>query len=157
MKLRNVILAVVLAIVLVPLIYHLWVTLEGYQIMDHQSQATSNLRWIYRLETEYFKRYGRFGNFDEIKFMPPGENGWYTYRIGPPGDATSIRVGKHLTRENTVVASGISAPPAPGFTATATSNLDSDSVIDEWHINDQGIKEGLQLRPTHDVDDHNMN
>jgi hypothetical protein len=93
---RNVILAVILAIVLVPLIYSMVLNTLHYNITSRQAEAKSNLPWIYRAETEYSKRHGRFGNFDEIKFMPGERSRYntyrYTYRIGPEGDAPSIRV-----------------------------------------------------------------
>ena len=86
----------------------------------------------------------------------PGEQSRYifkkiSYRIGPEGDAPAIRVRRlawpPVTPENIIVASGISPPPVLGFTATATGNFDGDPVIDQWHINDQGIM-------TADVDDN---
>jgi hypothetical protein len=50
---------------------------------------------------------------------------------------------------NIIVASGITAAPVPGFTATATANLDGDIFIDMWHVND--IKRDLQNADQNDA------
>ena len=74
----------------------------------------------------------------------------YTYRIDRSGEPGTIHRAKYgpVLPDNTVVPAGISHAP-PGFTATATANVDSDETLDQWHINDR--KEGLSKADVNDV------
>lgn len=134
-----------------------------YQAKSRQSEAKINLGGIFVAQTSYFGEQSTFGSFDRIGFALAGSSNRYTYRSGgtdPAGGVTSGTVNVDLinprgglaaTAENTVVAAENSATgsASPGFTATATSNLDNDPTIDAWHIND--IKRNLQNPDANDV------
>ena len=54
--------------------------------------------------------------------------------------------------DNTIVPSNatvLGAGTTPGFTATATANLDGDPSIDQWHVND--LKQRLDSPDENDV------
>ncbi len=134
-----------------------------YQAKSRQSEAKTNLGGVFVAQTSYFGEQSTFGSFDQIGFALAGSSNRYTYRSGgvsPGGGVTSGSVnidlinpggGLAATAENTVVAAKNSATGAasPGFTATATANLDNDPTIDEWHVND--IKQDLQNPDGNDV------
>lgn len=134
-----------------------------YQAKSRQSEAKTNLGGVFVAQTSFFGEQSTFGSFDQIGFALAGSSNRYTYRSGgksPGGGVTSgtanvdlinPRGGLAASVENTVVAAKNSAvgAPRPGFTATATSNLDNDPTIDEWHVND--IKLDLQNPDANDV------
>lgn len=113
-----------------------------------QAEARTNLGGVFVAEMAFFADNGRYSDFNEIGFTLPGPHR-YTYRamktrliglrVEPgPVQVLAARSGP-VTPENTVVAAGSSGYglfATPGFTATATANLDDDPVIDQWHIND---------------------
>lgn len=133
-----------------------------YQAKSRQSEAKTNLGGVFVAETSFFAEQGYYGNFQQIGYALAGASNRYTYRsgaLGPGGGNSGGTSGTDLicngtgcannTAENTFVAAtnaGAGAPP--GFTATATANLDNDPAIDQWHVND--IKQNLQ---TADLDD----
>ena len=134
-----------------------------YQAKSRQSEAKTNLGGVFVAQTSYFGEQSTYGAFDQIGFALAGTSNRYTYRSGalaPGGGVSSATVNTDLlnpggglaaTAENTVVAAKNSATGAasPGFTATATANLDNDPTIDEWHVND--IKLDLQNADGNDV------
>ena len=114
----------------------------------HQAEARANLERIWLAEKAFYKVHKRYGTFVEIGFWP-AQPPRYMYRIdrtGKPG--TVIPSSIYLaTPDNSVAPAGFSAT---GFTATATANLDNDSTVDQWHVNDR--KQDLNKA---DVDDRN--
>ncbi len=126
-----------------------------YQAKSRQAETRANLSGIYVAEMAFYSEMLRFSNANEIGFRLEGMNR-YTYRIMAtayaggviiPGavETLNAKVGL-ITPDNTLVAA---AATATSFTVTATANLDNDSTIDQWHVND--IKQGLQLADTDDV------
>ena len=126
-----------------------------YQAKSRQTEAKTNLGGIFVAETTYYGENSYFGNFGQIGFAVAAATNRYTYRTGaagPAGGASTGTAGNDLinpgggllaTRENEVVPAMNSTPGnPPGFTATATANLDSDPTCDYWHVND--IKQNLQ-------------
>ena len=122
----------------------------NYQAKAVQSEARINLGGIYVAEKVFYKKHKRYGTFDEIGFKIERSTR-YTYRIDraerpgvliPP----TLPLAKPFP-ENTVVSAGLSAT---SFTATATGNIDDDSTIDQWHVNDQN--QGLQRADVNDID-----
>lgn len=115
-----------------------------------QSEARTSLGGIYVAELEFHAEHKRYGTLDEIGFAIMNER-WtrYTYRIDPSGKPGTIVGPTHslATPDNRVVSAGLS-PDGQHFTATATGNIDDDSTIDQWHVND--AKHGVQHA---DVDD----
>ncbi len=134
-----------------------------YQAKSRQSEAKSNLGGFYVGQITYYGENSAYGSFDQVGFAMAGTSNRYTYRsggVGPAGGVTSGTVGVDLINpggglaaapENTVVAAKNSPGGAvnPGFTATATANLDNDPTIDQWHVND--IKLNLQSADVNDV------
>lgn len=116
-----------------------------YMAKSRQVEAKSNLSAIFISELSYIADQSQFGNFAQTGYEVAGNTNRYAYRVGP-----GATVGVDLVLpgigvdpgDNTVVPAGISPPPATGFTATATANLDVDATIDMWHIND--LKQGLE-------------
>jgi type IV pilus assembly protein PilA len=123
-----------------------------YQAQSRQSEARTSLSAIFVSETAYYGEQSVFGTFDQIGYAIAGTTNRYAYRVGlgttvnvdllPPG--VGFDPGPNL-----IVASGITAAPVPGFTATATANLDGDLFIDMWHVND--IKRDLQNADQNDA------
>lgn len=106
---------------------------------DVQPHAKVNLRSIHAAETAFLREHHRYGTLEEIGFRPISAKDPYTYRIdgtGAPGTVVPGRRDGSLTPDNGFVRAGLSLDP-PGFTATATANLDGDAALDEWHINDE--------------------
>lgn len=122
-----------------------------YQAKSRQSEAKVNLSGIYVSEVTFFSEQSRYGTFQEISFEVASASNRYAYRLTPGGavgiDLLTPAIGAD-PGDNVVVPSGISPPPAPGFTATATANLDADATIDMWHVND--LKRGLDTPDRND-------
>ncbi len=132
-----------------------------YQAKSRQAEVKINLGGIFVAETSFYGEIGTFGSFQDIGFALAGSSNRYTYRSPPlGGNGACASYGSTFTScyiaagtggataENTFVASGGSTNPI-GFTATGTANLDNDSSIDEWHVND--IKKDLQVADRNDV------
>ncbi len=123
-----------------------------YQTQTRQSEAKANLAGIFVAESAHFGEQSVFGTFDEIGFGLAGAVNWYAYRVGAGTTAGSDLIPPQRGGDpgpNTIVPSGLTGPPAPGFTATATANLDADTTIDMWHVNN--LKQGLQIADQSDV------
>jgi len=137
-----------------------------YSERSPQSEARTNLSGIYVSEMAFYEEHKRYGTFEEIGVVFVGSHR-YTYRIdrsGAPGTVIPPRHGGRRNThsgprdeplticppapDNTVVQAGIS-PDGQHFTATATGNLDWDTTIDQWHVND--AKQGLQQADVNDV------
>jgi type II secretory pathway pseudopilin PulG len=153
----GVILFTVLAAIAIP-------NFLNYGARARNAEARTNLGGVFVSETAFQSEKGRYGSFHEIGFIiPPGYPNRYTYRSPAPGGAgpSSGTVGVDLypshapsfitQPENAKVPSSsrLAKGNAPAqFTATAVGDIDSDPVLDQWHVNDQ--KQGLQWA---DVDD----
>jgi type IV pilus assembly protein PilA len=123
-----------------------------YQGNTRQSEAKTNLGAIFVAETAYYGEQTRYGTFNEVGYALAGMANRYAYRIGAgttPGIDLIVPQSGADPGPNTVSPAGITVPPMPGFTATATANLDGDAAIDMWHVND--IKLGLQAADLNDI------
>lgn len=122
-----------------------------YQAKSRQSEAKVNLSAIFVSEASYFGEFSQFGPFNQIGYTVAAATNRYAYRVGagatPGTDLILPGVGPD-PGDNTIVPAAISGAPAPGFTATATANLDGDATIDMWHIND--LKQDLQNPDSND-------
>lgn len=128
-----------------------------YQARARQSEARTNLGGLFVSETAYLGETGRFGSFAEVGFVLASSTNRYTYRSPASGGAggSAAVVGQDLFRtnlpsvtavgENSVTPSGATTTPAR-FTGTATGDIDADSTIDMWHVND--IKQNLMIPET---------
>ena len=122
-----------------------------YQARSRQTEAKTNLGAIFVAETSYFGEASAYGDFTLIGYGVTGATNRYTYRIGNAPAAPDSLIQSMVPTVATIgpcataaVAAGITAPaPAttPAFTATAAGQLDNDTALDQWYVND--IKEGL--------------
>jgi len=103
------------------------------------SEVKSNLEAVYKAETSYFAEKDRYSNsFVEIRWVPVGV-AYYTYSVGI----------EYFGKDNNVNPKPASATPAANdnsFTAYGWGNIDSDSTVDIWHIDQM-------KNMVHDVDD----
>lgn len=132
-----------------------------YQMRSRQTEVRANLAGIFVAEVAFFGENTRYSAFNDIGFALAGSANRYTYRAQDtnyvaPGPVTvgavetlNAGVGVATVDNQVVGAASMSNLAAPGFTATATANLDNDLTLDEWHVND--IKQSLGTADTNDV------
>ena len=127
-----------------------------YQAKSRQAEAKINLGGIFVAETSYFGELARYGSFAEVGFALAGSTNRYTYRSGAGGVAgggngNSAGVDTINAGVGGVQAEGTPAAlnSANGFTATAAAQLDTDTVLDQWHVNN--AKRNLQTPDSNDV------
>ncbi len=127
-----------------------------YQAKARQSEARTNLGGVFVAETSYFGEQARYSDFDAIGFALVGSSNRYSYRAQQTsqGSGTNITIGAVQ-----LIAAGVGATADQGtpnaasaansFTATAAANLDTDTVLDQWHVND--VKTELLTPTSNDV------
>lgn len=123
-----------------------------YMAKSRQSEARINLTAIFVSEVTYFGEFSQFAPFSQTGWILAANTNRYAYRIGPTATVGADFVPPSIgvdPGDNSFIPAAISGAPAPGFTATATANLDRDITIDMWHIND--IKQDLQYPDSSDV------
>jgi Tfp pilus assembly protein PilE len=97
-----------------------------------RSEVKSNLSAIYKAEISYFGENNTFSpSFTDIRWIPVGVAN-YTYTLGVE------EVGKDNTA-NPKPPSVVPVANDNGFLAYGWGNIDSDSIVDVWHINDINI------------------
>ena len=127
-----------------------------YQAKSRQAEAKINLGGIFVAETSYFGEQARYGSFAEAGFALAGSSNRYTYRSGAGGVAGGVNTGTAGTDTINAGVGGVQAEGTPaalnsanGFSATAAAQLDTDTVLDQWHVND--AKRNLQTPDSNDV------
>lgn len=129
-------------------------TYMRYQAKARQAEAATNLGAIFVTETAFFGESSRYSNFTEAGFSLAAASNRFTYRAeqtDPVGLATgavqviSAAIGP-VTPDNTIVPARSNLRE---FSATATANLDEDTTIDQWHVDDR--KQGLTAPDKNDV------
>ncbi len=130
-----------------------------YQAKSRQSEAKTNLGGIFVAETSYLGEQAQYGNFQQIGYALAGSSNRYTYRSGAasPGFGAStntdgvdrIPQGVGACCDAEAAAPNAALTSANGFTASAAGNLDTDVLLDQWHVND--IKQNLQVADNNDV------
>ena len=119
-----------------------------YQAKSRQSEARINLAGIFVAETAYFAEQARYNDFDAIGFTLSGSSNRYTYRAmattvsGITVSAGAVQVIAAGVGATAAEGTPAAASTANGFIATAAANLDTDTVLDQWHVNE--IKQGLR-------------
>jgi type IV pilus assembly protein PilA len=105
----------------------------AYQARAKQSEAKTNLGGIYTSQVGYFGEFNDFtANFGTLGYTIAGSTARYNYSLGGATLGAGLGVCPASATANvTLIASG-----TPGFTAAAVGNIDSDSVCDEWNMND---------------------
>jgi type IV pilus assembly protein PilA len=125
-----------------------------WKTRSNQAEAKANLGAIYSTEIAFYGEKNRFSGFSELGFTVQGGSQRYTYRTqatdsaGTPGAIETIVPPSGISPENTVIGAASMTMAIPGFTATATSNIDNDPTIDQWHVND--LKSGLTAADVND-------
>ncbi|MEE8492531.1 MAG: prepilin-type N-terminal cleavage/methylation domain-containing protein, partial [Nitrospirales bacterium] len=127
-----------------------------YQAKSRQAEAKINLGGIFVAETSYFGEQARYGSFAEAGFALAGSSNRYTYRSGAGGVAGGVNTGTAGTDTINAGVGGVQAEGTPaalnsnnGFSATAAAQLDTDTILDQWHVND--AKRNLQTPDSNDV------
>ncbi len=127
-----------------------------YQAKSRQAEAKINLGGIFVAQTSYFGEQARYGSFGEAGFALAGSTNRYTYRSGAGGVAGGVNTGAAGTDTINAGVGGVQAQGMPaalnsanGFTATAAAQLDTDTTLDQWHVND--AKRDLQTPDSNDV------
>jgi len=128
-----------------------------YQAKARQSEAKVNLGGVFVAETSYFGEQATYGDFAQIGFALAGASNRYTYRSGAASGGGASGNNDDVDRIPQGVGTCCDAEHATNsadnsdnaFTATAAADLDTDTVIDQWHVND--IKQNLQTADSNDV------
>ena len=131
-----------------------------FQAKARQTEAKTTLSGIFIRQNLYWAERGRFGGLNEIGFLLSGGTNRYTYRTGAGGSAgggnANVTTPSALQDTLTAVLGTIEPEGATvawnsvgGFTATASANIDSDVVLDQWHLNDAKI--GMQVPDSNDA------
>ena len=114
-----------------------------FQSKSKQSEAKANLKGIFTAAKSRFAEKDNYGSsFSDIGFAPE-RNNRYTYNYGAAvwnGRATSD-TGTGGTAESCSgsVASSVAAAAPFTFVASACGNVDTDTFIDGWAINQNNI------------------
>jgi type IV pilus assembly protein PilA len=140
-----------------------------YQAKSRQSEAKTNLGAIFVAETAYLSENSRYGSFSEIGYALAGTSNRYSYR-SPNAGASGGTAGSSGTAGVDLIACGTPATctaattaegangqipsaaqisPTVAFTASAVANIDNDTLLDGWSVND--IKGGLDRALPDDV------
>ena len=83
-----------------------------YNRLRSQQEAQKNLHLIFKLEKEYFDKYGKYSaSLEELGFK--SMKNYYDYKL-----------------ENVLEGS---------FQASAIGNIDKDAILDIWLINEKGV------------------
>ncbi len=127
-----------------------------YQAKSRQVEAKVILGGIFVAETSYFGEQARYGSFAEVGFALAGSANRYTYRSGAGGVAGGVNTGAAGVDTINAGVGGVQAQGIPaalnsanGFPATAAAQLDTDTVMDQWHVND--AKRNLLNADSNDV------
>ncbi|HJX14502.1 MAG TPA: prepilin-type N-terminal cleavage/methylation domain-containing protein [Candidatus Deferrimicrobiaceae bacterium] len=95
-----------------------------------RSEVKTNLEGIYKAEISYFGEKNTFSNsFVEIRWIPVGVAN-YTYSVGT----------EYFGKDNTINPKPASVTPVANdniFSAYGWGNIDTDTTVDIWHIDDQ--------------------
>jgi type IV pilus assembly protein PilA len=102
----------------------------GFVSRTRRSEVKSNLDAIYRAEISYFGESDAFSNsFVAIRWIPVGVS-YYTYSLG------NEFYGKNVA-DNPMPATITPAADTRSFSAYGWGNIDSDTNIDIWHIDER--------------------
>lgn len=111
-----------------------------YQAKSKQTEAKVNLKGIYTGELSYFAEFDDYSDsFSTIGFEVGGGKARYTYNLGG-----ALTVGVNNPAIPCGNPAALVTATVPGitpaqFTAQACGNLDNDTDIDDWTINDNNV------------------
>ena len=102
----------------------------GFVSRTRRSEAKYNLEAIYKAEVSWFGENDTFSNsFMVIRWRPEGAS-YYTYSVGNEFYGKSVAI-------NPMPGTITPAADTQSFSAYGWGNIDSDSTIDVWHINER--------------------
>jgi len=103
-----------------------------FQAKSKQSEAKGNLSGIFTGETSFQAENSRFGSLSEIAWSPIGAQIRYQYFSGT--DSAGFNGG--YTAPAGVGHTDTTTANPQAFTAGAVGNIDTDSFLDQWTIDD---------------------
>jgi len=113
-----------------------------FQAKAKQSEAKTNLAAIHTAQISYFGEAGTFAlTLAVANWEPEGQNK-YNYFMGAPsvgGNNINSTVASVALLPWTAVGActaSLVASTATGFSAGALGNVDADTTVDQWHMND---------------------
>jgi len=104
-----------------------------FQAKSKQSEAKTNLKAVYTAETSYFGENNSYGTFDATNWEPVGA-ARYQYSLTSSLVSTVDATHKGDMAVTGTPGWGTPAQTANAFTAGAAANIDSDTVLDSWTI-----------------------
>jgi type IV pilus assembly protein PilA len=105
-----------------------------FQAKSKQSEAKGNLAGIFTGQTSYQAENNRFGSLSEIAWAPIGTSIRYTYFSGT--DVAGFVASPAYTAPAVVGFTATTTANPQMFTAGAVGNIDTDTFLDGWTIND---------------------
>ena len=118
-----------------------------FQAKSKQSEAKTNLKGIYTAETGYFGENNTFNSFDKVNWSPVG-TARYHYDVGtatnvpdPPSSGTLATAG---STDATLTVTAPVGYTNNAFTAGAAGNVDNDTGLDQWQIDDSNTLANTQ-------------
>jgi type IV pilus assembly protein PilA len=118
-----------------------------FQAKSKQSEAKTNLKAIYTAQTGYYGEFSTYNTFDRINWSPVGD-ARYSYSLGSDGGIRAAAGGYPgpgalftITGSSGGAWSGSPTLVADdnNFTAGAWGNIDNDTTMDRWSVNDNNI------------------
>jgi len=111
-----------------------------FQAKSKQSEAKTNLGGIFTAQVSYFGERNHYGNFDNIAWSPTGTTRYNYYSgtysnqdpvLAPAPNSPADNVGSVTLALVTATANRTNSV----FQAAAVGEIDSDTFLDEWTIN----------------------
>ena len=113
-----------------------------FQAKSKQSEAKTNLKAIFTAETSYFGEENTFGTLPEVNYIPVGTPSKmiYAFAVEAAG-ANSVGAAPPAGADWTNC--GLTDADGDGkfesFSAAANGNIDNDTDVDIWYINDANV------------------
>ena len=108
-----------------------------FQAKSKQSEAKTNLGGIFTAETSYFAENSLYGHLGTVSWAPVGTPR-YRYSSGGGTDQGNV-AGVTLAAWVTAVGITNTTPTTYQFTVGAQGNVDTDTYLDQWVINDARV------------------
>ena len=104
-----------------------------FQAKSKQSEAKTNLGGIFTAETSYFAEHNAYADLDVISWAPVGSSVRYAYGLTASGPTMGDNTAANITAMRAV-------PPIIDntnflFLASAGGNVDTDTTVDVWTMN----------------------